>query len=120
MLFRAFGHRCHLAALIAVLSLSARAQSATFQLLGTHPDAAAQGSADGKVLTTLEALNGKMYVGYGDYGANTGPINIRAWDPATESFTPSRLTSLTESIWTYRLLNGKLYAPNNDTSAGGG
>lgn len=89
-----------------------------FTYVATHPQAAAQPTAMGKNLLTLKAYNGKIYAGYGDYGANTGPIAITSLDPTTGSFaTAPSFTEGTEQIDLYRVLNGKLFAAAVDPSA---
>jgi len=97
-----------------------RLSAATFETIGTHPDAAAQPTATGRTISTLRPFRGKIYVGYGDYDANTGPINVRAFNVTSGSFTAPLLSALTEHILLYREIGGKLYAPIIDTSAGGG
>ncbi|HEX4775008.1 MAG TPA: hypothetical protein VH234_05835 [Candidatus Saccharimonadales bacterium] len=51
--------------------------------------ASLQPTALGKTLYALKTFNNKIYAGYGDYGANTGPIAITpfAFDQATNTFT---------------------------------
>ena len=105
--------------LVAALA-AGTARAATFGVLATHPDAAAQPTVTGRTLSTLKVFNNKIYVGYGDYNANTGPIQIRAYDFSTAAFTPSMLSMLTEHVLLFREIGGKLYSPIIDTSAGGG
>ena len=112
-------------AMVAVLlagGMAGTANAATFDLVGTHPDAAAQPTAWGKTLTALTAFNGKIYAGYGDWNANTGPINLRPFDPGTDTFGASLLSAPTEAIFRFREIDGKLYAPDIDPlgSAPGG
>lgn len=45
--------------------------------------AAAQPNEHGKQIAALASYNGKIYAGYGDWAANTGPIMIQSYDPAT-------------------------------------
>jgi hypothetical protein len=87
--------------------------SPSFSLVGTHPYASSQPTSPGKILTGLQEYNGKLYMGYGDTFANTGPIRITSYSPTANSFT-TEYTSATEAIWTYRLLNNKLFAPSDD------
>ncbi len=54
-----------------------------------------------------------MYLGYGDYDKNTGPIVITAYDPTTRTFA-NAWTSRTESIEVFRPLMGRLYVPAID------
>ncbi len=94
----------------------------TFDLVGVHPDAAAQPTSIGKILAALSAFNGKIYAGFGDYDTNTGPIGIRPFDPAAGAFGERLLNSTTEAIYQFREIGGKLYAPDIDptTSSSGG
>ena len=100
------------------LCLPRAAQAAEFVLVGTHPDAAAQPTSTGKVLAALEAFNGKIYAGFGDYNANTGRIGIRPFNPATNTFGSLLLNDPTEAVYQFRLIGGKLYAPDIDPIAG--
>jgi hypothetical protein len=97
--------------------------------VGTHPQARLQATAVGKTLTTLQSWNGKLYSGFGDYGANTGPIALTPFDGVRFAPAPE-LKADTEAVWTFRVIGGKLYAPSIDprrrsdfavaTSVGGG
>src|SRR5687768_11515389 len=95
------------------------ASAATFDIVATHPDAAAQPTARGQILSTLKPFNGKLYAGFGDYGVNTGPIGIRAFDPASGRFSNQLLTTpreglppiqgaQSEAIYLYREIRGQL------------
>ncbi len=98
------------------LTVSATARAADeFVLLGVHPEAKNQSTATGRTIATLYGYNNMVYPGYGDYGANTGPIAIHPWDIAANAWTPAPLLmSRTEAIYTYREINGRLYAPAID------
>lgn len=89
-------------------------QTEGFSLLGVHSHAAAQPTADGRVLAALEPWRGRLYIGYGDYGANTGPIHVVAFDPGRGAFTDSLLTVNSEAIYNFRALGEHLYAPAID------
>jgi hypothetical protein len=91
----------------------AECASCRWQLLGVHQQAAAQPTPVGRALVTLCPWHGRLYVGYGDYGDNTGPIEVTAWDPARGSFA-SYHTSDTEAIYNYRAIGDALYAPATD------
>lgn len=79
----------------------------------TVTQAASQPTAIGKNIYALEAWNGKIYAGYGDYSANSGPISIMAYDPLTKQLT-QEATAQTDAIYIYRKLSGKLFAPAID------
>ena len=85
-----------------------------FELVATHPDATQQATALGQTIQTLKPFNGKLYAGFGDYFSNTGPIGVRAFDPATGAFGPQMLSAQTEALLIYREIGGKLYAPHID------
>ena len=87
--------------------------SCTWQLLGIHTQASAQPPATGKALVTLCPWRGKLYVGYGDYETNTGPVDVTAWDPARSEFTRMHISD-TEAIYNYRPIGDALYAPATD------
>lgn len=89
-----------------------------YTLVATHPQAAAQSTARGKTIHDLEVLNDKLYAGYGDYNANTGPIHVNPLNLSTNTFVGSQLSVPTEEISKYRIINGKLYAPTIDPIGG--
>jgi hypothetical protein len=81
--------------------------------VGIHPQASRQATAIGRTLTTLQSWNGKLYSGFGDYGANTGPIALTPFDGVRFAPAPE-LKADTEAVWTFRVIGGKLYAPSID------
>jgi hypothetical protein len=84
-----------------------------FVSLGRNPYAAAQPTAVGRRLHTLEGWRGQLYMGYGDYDENTGPIEIAVYDPRQASFG-TRLRFPTEAVEVYRAIGDRLYAPAID------
>ncbi len=82
-------------------------------MLATHPRAGRQSTDRGKRIGALTAWKGRIYSGYGDYGANTGPIAISPYDPATGTFEEVWVSD-TEAIENYRLIRGRLYVPAID------
>ncbi len=94
---------------------SSAVPSGSFVLLGTNTFASQQPTAIGKSIATLMPWNGKIYMGYGDYGANTGPVHIMSYDPLTGDIADSldssgnSFTSSTEAIYNFRAINGTLY-----------
>ena len=98
-----------------VFAKSAHAQNQlTYTQLATHPQATAQSSSFGKTLHKLEVQGDNIYAGYGDYGDNTGPIELNPFNIATKEFTGSLLQVSTEQISQIRSINDKLYAPTID------
>ena len=109
--------RAVFAAIICLCCLRVQA-AGTFNLVGTHPAAAAQPSGTGKTLAALTAFNGKIYAGFGDYTGNYGPIGIHSFNPATNTFSDRLLNDPTEAVYQFRHINGKLYAPDIDPLSG--
>jgi hypothetical protein len=85
----------------------------TWELLGLHRPAAAQPTRIGKALTALCPWRGRLYIGYGDYQDNTGPIEILAWDPLRRDFVRVHVSD-TEAIYNFRAIGDSLYAPATD------
>ncbi len=99
--------------------VSSKADTVSFSLLGTHPQASAQPTAQGKRIGALKVWNGKVYAGYGDYSANTGPIALTPFDIASNSFAATpEWTANTEMIGTMRDYGNKLVVPATDASGG--
>jgi len=90
-----------------------RGADGTWTVIGTNVWAAAQPTSTGKTLGALQGWNGKLYSGYGDYGANTGPVRLMALDPATGDFA-LEYTFETEAVYVFRPLFGRLYVPPID------
>ena len=84
-----------------------------FVSLGRNPYAAAQPTPVGRRLHTLEGWRGELYMGYGDYDENTGPIEIAAYNPRLASFA-TKLRFPTEAVEVYRAIGTRLYAPAID------
>jgi len=62
---------------------------------------------------TLCPRRGRLYIGYGDYQSNTGPIDVTAWDPVRADFVTVH-SSDTEAIDNDRVIGDELYAPATD------
>ncbi|MFH0900011.1 MAG: hypothetical protein V2A73_05210 [Pseudomonadota bacterium] len=78
------------------------------------PGISAQTTTRGKTINTLHPFNNRIYLGYGDYDANTGPISILSYSPAAGTFDAS-FSAQTEEINKYYGFNGDLYAPVIDS-----
>lgn len=91
---------------------------AEFVSLGKNPFAAAQPTPVGRYLHTLEGWRGELYMGYGDYADNTGPIEISAYNPRRSSYG-TKLRFPTEAIELFRSIGDRLYAPAIDPRGGG-
>ena len=84
-----------------------------FAYAGTVPGAAAQPTPLGKAILDLTAWQDRLYVGYGDYGANTGPIAITTFSPSTGVIAEVYKAD-TEAVWNYRPMGDELVAPSID------
>lgn len=85
-----------------------------FTQIGTHPQATSQPTERGRTIRDIHIVGGKVYMGYGDYDANTGPIDINPFDLSTEAFDGSVLNVPTEELAAFRAIGNKLYAPMTD------
>lgn len=84
-----------------------------FTKLPSNPVIAAQKTARGKTIQDLAIQNGEIYTGYGDYAANTGPIQVTSMNINTQVFK-NWVSTPNEEINNYREINGKLYTPQID------
>lgn len=86
--------------------------------MGTNPFAAAQPTALGRRLHTLQGWGNELYMGYGDYDEDTGPIEISTYHPGLKTFS-SKLRFDTEAVELYRPIGDRLYAPAIDPVGSG-
>ena len=91
----------------------AAAEDSSSAYVVTNPEAARQPTERGRRIHALKAWQGRLYSGYGDYGANTGPIAITSFDPATKAFSVEFIQD-TEEIGRFREIGDALYAPAID------
>ena len=87
---------------------------AEFEFLATHPEAVLQETSRGQGLHTLHAVEGKLFVGYGDYAFDTGPIALRYYDPAQEAFSASLGISNTEAVHRIQNVGSQVFALTSD------
>lgn len=80
----------------------------------TSPFAAAQRTWQGRLVKNLAAHEGRIYIGYGDWNANAGPMHIHYIDAATGAMSGSLLKVPGEAIHSMKVVGGALYAPNID------
>lgn len=85
----------------------------SLSLVSTNPWASAQSTAWGKRLGKVSYLNGEVHVGYGDWGANTGPIHVTSWSPTTGNWT-DHITADTEAIENIKVIGDRAYVPMID------
>jgi hypothetical protein len=86
---------------------------AEFVSLGKNPFAITQPTDLGRRLHTLAGWRGEIFMGYGDYNENTGPIEVSAYNPRRRSFS-TKLRFPTEAIEVYRVIGDHMYAPAID------
>ncbi|MBI2931209.1 MAG: hypothetical protein HYY16_06130 [Planctomycetes bacterium] len=85
-----------------------------FELVGEHPSARTQTTAEGRRLQGALGYDNHVYWGYGDWTENTGPIRIYGLDPLTGTFA-EEFTASTENLSVFRILSdGVLYALHTD------
>ncbi|HZJ17931.1 MAG TPA: FG-GAP repeat protein [Chthoniobacteraceae bacterium] len=77
--------------------------------IGNHPTAVLTTSG---LIHTLEAYNGRIYMGYGNYEGYPAVV-IVAYDPVANQFRLEESAS-SDSIAYFRTIDGKLYAPHVD------
>lgn len=100
--------------LLFFLCIFVRVSCGDVVLLGTHADALAQTTEVGRTLHTLEVADDKLLIGYGDYGADTGPISIRYFDTTSSTFSDSLGIANTEAIFHIQTIDTKAYALSTD------
>ena len=77
-------------------------------MLGEHPHAKLQNTTRGRQLREAKGWKGKMYWGYGDLIANTGPVWITAYDPTTKQWE-DLFQFDTEEIGRFREIGNQLW-----------
>lgn len=90
----------------------------TWTDLGQIAAANAQSTSTGKIVSELCPYGGKVYAGYGDYDANTGPIDVVSVDGVTGSYATAYASFDTEATWAMRVVDGKLWLPAIDPTSG--
>ncbi len=65
----------------------------------------------------MAVFDGKLYVGSGDYGDNTGPCDVWQYDPATQEWTVSGTVD-DEAVANFELIDGRLIITGTDPMAG--
>lgn len=79
------------------------------------PDAAAQSTVSGQTIRAVAAYHGRIWTGYGDYDANTGPVSPDSVASLGDAGAPSDgFTFQTEEIGLFRGIAGNLYVPAVD------
>ncbi len=80
----------------------------------THPAAARQQTAIGRTLVELQRVGSRIHIGYGDYSANTGPIDVYAWFAPVRRLKYQGLRVNTEAVLNYRRIGARVYVISAD------
>jgi hypothetical protein len=83
------------------------------RLLGRNPWAFRQRSLPGRQIQSVEYLDGQVYVGFGDWRANTGPIAVSSWDIALGAWV-FHFNAGTEALERLRTTSAGLLLPYTD------
>ncbi len=86
------------------------------ELLAAHeemPGIDAQNTARGKRIGSLFPYDGRLYVGYGDFDGNTGPIAVLSFGLTEGGFNADQVLP-TEEILRWAVLDGVLYTADID------
>ena len=87
-----------------------------FTLYATHPDAVQQATERGQTIRDVLHYNGQLYLGYGDWAYDDGPIQIRGLDAGNGTWSGSYLSFATEAVSHFRILGGQVVATSTDPS----
>lgn len=96
-----------------VLPTSARV-NAGWRNVVTHPVAIRQPTAVGRSLVELQRVADSIYIGYGDYAANTGPIDVYSWSAPFRRLRSLGLRLNTEAILNYRNIGSRVFVISAD------
>jgi len=89
-------------------------------IAATNPTIAAETTLTARIVGRMHLQAGKVYLGYGDGGGNTGPTSIIAMDPTTLAFTTELASFGSHRIAPYKVVGDWLYALGMEpTNAGG-
>lgn len=77
------------------------------------PGLADQSTQLGRALSTMIAYQGRVHLGYGDYSANTGPIEMVSFDPQLDDFVEHGSIS-TEDAQYFAIFDDMLFASDVD------
>lgn len=83
-----------------------------------HPSIEAQPTKTGKQITFMHLYKGVVHVGYGDWGANTGPMDVVGYDALTAEPVTFLTGVTTEAFDRVREIDGALYMPWVDPLGG--
>ena len=90
-----------------------------WETLPAHPSIVAQPES-GRRITYLTPHKGVILAGYGDWNANTGPVDVIGWDATTQQ-PVTHLSGIHSEAWDrVRIINGHAYLPFTDPRNRGG
>jgi len=78
------------------------------------PEIKTQTTARGSIIWDLEVFDDRIFIGMGDYDANTGPIDIVNYNTLTGQFETPYANAPTEATEAIRNLDGHLYVLMTD------
>jgi hypothetical protein len=73
---------------------------------------------NGRTIQELQPFGAYVYLGYGDWSNNTGPVDLRRLDLAAERYETRYAAMQTESVLRLRVIDGVLYAVGQDPIQG--
>lgn len=79
-----------------------------------YADLYTEEQANSRLSEDMTVFDGKLYVGGGDYGANTGPVYVMSYDLASGKWEQSSSPLEDEQIKRFRVLGGKLTTLGTD------
>lgn len=93
-----------------------------WETLAPHPAVVAQPTLAGKQLRDFTPHNGVMLMGYGDWNANTGPVDVIGYDLTTGTPVTLLTDCPTEAFDRIKVIGGQAFIPFTDptTSANNG
>lgn len=102
-------------ALIIFYILKQPSKTTHFQDLGVpYAELYSDEQANSRIAEDMVFYEGKLYVGGGDYDANTGPIYVMSYDLKTHTWEASDEPLPDEQIKRFRIIDGALYSPGTD------
>lgn len=72
-------------------------------------------SKEARTINTMHVYKNKLFLGYGDYGINTGPTDVICYNFSTNEWE-NQYTVQEEAIVRYREFEGNLYIPGVDAT----
>ncbi len=100
-----------LVCLMGLASADERLEKLGHPLAQRYPDGSE--FQDARNISDLKAFDGKLYVGHGDWGVNSGPTDLWYYDLHKKEFVNQGQIE-DEAADHFRVINGRLYVPGTD------